>query len=195
MQDDGWVICRVFKKKHLFKGGNEGGGATSSDQMNSTSSHQSRVFNSQYLLQQQGGHGLNYSHIPLALPQYNSHLQLQPQNFIPNKPLGYHDFSALPTSDHQSPLMVKQLMSSADSGCSDQNLPYQPEVGSSCEHHQNLNEWGMIASSHGQLAHGQEDDDSAKNAGVRFDDANASSMSQINQLSLRGEMDFWGYTK
>ncbi|XP_009602081.1 protein BEARSKIN2-like [Nicotiana tabacum] len=201
--DDGWVICRVFMKKHLFKVGNEGSGAASSDQLNSTSSHQSRAFNSQYLLQQQqqqqqGGHSLNYSHIPLALPQYNSHLQLQPQNIIPNKPLGYHDFSALPTSDHQAPLMVKQLMSSADSACSDQNLPYnQQEVGSSCNHHQNLNEWGMIASSHGQLGHGhgQEDDNSAKTAGVRFDDANASSVNQINQLSLRGEMDFWGYTK
>ncbi|XP_060174335.1 protein BEARSKIN2-like [Lycium barbarum] len=184
--DDGWVICRVFKKKHLFKVGNEGGGAASSDQLNSTSSHHSRAFNSQYLLQQQAqaqGHGLNYSHIPLALPPYNSHVQLQAQNFIPtNKPLGYHDFSGTTT---ESPIMLKQLMSSTNSGCSDQNLPYQQEVGSSCDH-QNLNEWGMIAN-----------DDSAKTAGVRFDhDANTSSMNQINQLSVRGEeMDFWGYNK
>ncbi|KAK4337863.1 hypothetical protein RND71_042350 [Anisodus tanguticus] len=189
--DDGWVICRVFKKKHLFKVGSEGGAAASLNQLNNTSSNQPRAFNSQYLLQQQAqGHGLNYSHIPLALPPYNSHVQLQAQNFIPtNKLLGYHGFSR---ETSESPIMLKQLISSTDRGCSDQNLPYHQEVGSNCDH-QNLNEWGMIVTSQ-QL--GQEEDDSAKTVGVRFvHDTNTSSMNQINQLSLSGEMDFWGYTK
>lgn len=33
MQEDGWVVCRVFKKKNLFKvgGNNEGGGGSSSN--------------------------------------------------------------------------------------------------------------------------------------------------------------------
>ena len=55
-----------------------------------------------------------------------------------------------------------------------------------------INEWGMqldrLVTSH--LGH---EDSSSK--GVRFDDGNGSSVQQMNPLSLRGEMDFWGYGK
>lgn len=53
-----------------------------------------------------------------------------------------------------------------------------------------MNEWGVLdrlVTSH------LGNEGSTKE--VRFDDANPQSVHQINQLSLRGEMDFWGYAK
>ncbi|XP_059630262.1 protein BEARSKIN2 [Cornus florida] len=207
--EDGWVVCRVFKKKNLFKvgHGNGGGASMASDQLNNTSNtNQLRTLmhrDSQYLMRPQHTHGnqqafdlyksdlaLNYSHLP-AVPSYpHTH-----------KPMGYHDFSTLPSD---SPLMVKQLMTNPRDceSAGSESLRYQAceqgmDVGT-CEPSQNmvaaardesLNEWGMLdrlVTTH--LGH----EDSAKGGG-RFEDANASSMHQINQLSLRGEMDFWGY--
>ncbi|KAM7477293.1 hypothetical protein LguiB_024536 [Lonicera macranthoides] len=209
--EDGWVICRVFKKKNLFKVGNEGGASMSSDQLNTTSiTNQPRAYShrdNHYLLHQQQQSfdlGLNYSHMPVEVPQYSHNIQAQ--NFIPtHKRLGY-DFSTLPSED--SPLMVKQLMSNPRDQCESgsQDLGYQAcepglEVGT-CEASQsmvaggrdeNLNEWGMIDH---RLVTSQLGGHEDSSKGVRFEDANASSMHQINQLSLRGEMmDFWGYGK
>ncbi|KAI3737232.1 hypothetical protein L2E82_27229 [Cichorium intybus] len=219
--EDGWVICRVFKKKNLFKvGGNEGSrGSTGSDQLNHGSNQPGsfshpRVENHQYLPYHQEQHqhlqtfvdlGLNHGHLPHPYPH------LQAQNFIPtHKPLGY-DFSNLPSED--SPVMVKQLMSNhgeCDSGSCENQLPvgYQAcepglEAGT-CEPPQSMvnaagNQWGMmdrIVTSH--LSSANEDGNSSKEM-VRYENnANASSSSslqQINQLPLRGEMDFWGYGK
>lgn len=174
------MICRVFKKKNLFKViANEGTTDTGSDHLlnSSTSIHQPRTTlithkDSPYLLQHQQhshDHSLNYSHIPTAVAatfphEYNSHnnnIQLA-QNFMS---LGYHhpqDFSSgpLPTSQQSAP---------CESGL---------EVASS---HQNMNndQWGMI------------NDRLVEDANV----ASSSSMNQINHLPLRGEMDFWSYGK
>ncbi|PIN01572.1 hypothetical protein CDL12_25921 [Handroanthus impetiginosus] len=115
--EDGWVVCRVFKKKNLFKVGNsEGGGgghninqngmvmSSSCDQLNmsstsasATSCSQSRSFFTQrndaafnqYLLHPHPA-DLNYSHIPV--PPHHQYPQLEAQNFISthnhiNKPL------------------------------------------------------------------------------------------------------------
>lgn len=224
MQEDGWVICRVFKKKNLFKvGGNEGSGGSmgSSDQLShglnqpGSFSH-ARVDNHQYLPyhQEQPQHlqtivdlGLNHGQLPHQYPH------LQAQNFIPtHKPIGY-DFSNLPSED--SPVMVKQLMSNhgeCDSGSCENQLPvaYQTcepglEVGT-CEPAQSMvnatgNEWGMMDRIHVTNSHisaANEDGDSSKRM-VRYENnANASSsssMQQINQASLHGEMDFWRYGK
>ncbi|KAJ1426491.1 NAC domain [Sesbania bispinosa] len=55
--EDGWVVCRVFKKKNLFKIVNEGGSTHNPDQqINNSSSTNSRSFmhrKNQYLLHQQ----------------------------------------------------------------------------------------------------------------------------------------------
>ncbi|XP_027150470.1 protein BEARSKIN2-like [Coffea eugenioides] len=240
--EDGWVVCRVFKKKNLFKVGNEGGGtgggsgAAASDHLNATAStniNQPRGFmqrENQYLFHQQHHpHVLaGYSHmIPLpSMPhqQQYSAQQIQAQNFIPtHKPqldaVGY-DLSAFSSAASESivvPMMqVKQLMANArdcDSGESDQNntslRTYQQacesglEVGTnSCEpsqhqsmittgDDQNLNEWGMIDP---QLGHAH---DSSKGARFEVGEPNnpSNSMNHVSQLSLRGEMDFWGYGK
>ncbi|GJQ94476.1 protein BEARSKIN2 [Tanacetum coccineum] len=220
VMEDGWVICRVFKKKNLFKvGGSEGSrGSIGSDQLN-LGSNQPGSFsqaNHQYLPYHQEQHqqlqtfvdlGLNHGHLPHQYPH------LQAQNFIPtHKPLGY-DFSNLPSED--SPVMVKQLMTShgeCDSGSCENQLPvgYQAsepglEVGTSCEPTQSLvnpagNEWGMmdrlVTSSH--LGAANEDGDSSKRV-VRYENntnaSSSSTMQPINQLSLHGEMDLWRYGK
>ncbi|XP_043697769.1 protein BEARSKIN2-like [Telopea speciosissima] len=215
LNEDGWVVCRVFKKKHLFKienggGGGGGGGLYSSyHQLNNTlSSNQPGTLtlrDTEYLHRQHiHGLALHYSHIPAAPPYSN----MQPQPIL-------HDFSTLlPSDTTNNPSMVKNLLSNqrdCDSGGGSESLGagqvhYQPhhqaceaglEVGT-CEATQQhmvggrdqegINDWAMLVNSH----LGQED--SSKE--VRFGDANPTSVHQINQLSLRGEMmDFWGYGK
>lgn len=246
-QEDGWVVCRVFKKKNLIKIGNsEGGGGHNGgmimmnsydQQLNmsstsaSTSCSQSRsIFTqrnntiNQYLLHSQHSHDLNYSHIPV--PPHHQYPQLEAQNFIsthnPIKPLmltstsnnyDHHNLLALPTGStadydqHQSPavitnMQVKQFMSSntntstRDHDCesaspaagyqacepgieSDQSSQPMVVSASARDDHQNLNEWDrlVITTSHHQ------------------DSNPTSSINQINQLSLRSEMDFWAYGK
>lgn len=111
VQEDGWVVCRVFKKKNLFKIGNEGSGGGSimhnmnSDQQvnnnnNSSSINhlQARSFmhrssESSYLLHQQNprNSGFELDKPDLALHYPPPHLQnphhqyslFQPQSLIP----------------------------------------------------------------------------------------------------------------
>ncbi|KAL8261144.1 hypothetical protein R6Q59_025193 [Mikania micrantha] len=215
--EDGWVICRVFKKKNLFKvGGSEGSrGSIGSDQFNHGSNQPAGSFsqaNHQYLnynqeqLQTLVDLGLNHSHIPHQYPH------LQAQNFMPtHKPLDY-EFSNFPPED--SPAMVKQLMSN-NGECESGSCENQLQVGynqacepgleaGTCEPAQSMvnatgNEWGMmdrLVTSH--LGAAAEDGDSSKRI-VRYENntnaSSSSSMQQINQLSLHGKMDFWRYEK
>ncbi|KAL6963336.1 hypothetical protein U1Q18_007547 [Sarracenia purpurea var. burkii] len=222
--EDGWVVCRVFKKKNLFKVGNGDGAYCSNsmrqDQVNSASNcNPSRTLthrDNQYLLRHQHIHGsqqtfdlynkseIALNHIPVPYPPHtHTQTHIQEQNLIPTHKLMGYDYLATP-SDH-SPIMVKLLMSNPrDCESGSQHLRYQAcEPGLEVEtldlsrtmvnvssRDENLNEWGMldrVVTPH--LSH----EDSSK--GVRFEDATTSSMHQMNQLSLRGEMDFWGYGK
>lgn len=209
------MICRVFKKKNLFKVGNEGGSSINSDQQlsNTLNASQARTFmhrDNQYLPRQHHNNGNNqatfepelalhhYSHMPAA-SQYSL---FQSQSLLPtHKPLGYDYSTGLPSEP--PPIMVKQLMSNPrDCESGSENLQYQAcesglEVGT-CESAQQMvtgrdegmNEWAML----NRLVTSQlGNEDPSK--GMRFEDANTSSVPQINQLSLRGEMDFWGYGK
>ncbi|KAL4389912.1 hypothetical protein HN51_010857 [Arachis hypogaea] len=235
--EDGWVVCRVFKKKNLFKIGNEGGGGsthTSSDQqLNNSTATNARSFmqrENHYLLhhhqQQQNPRNGNPSssssgfdeldkpelglhHYPhMQNPHYSlfHHSQplLHPQA---HKPIVY-DYSYTPALPSDPPVIAKQLMTNprdCDSGGSE-GLRYQQvsepgmEVGS-CEQAQEMgaaaatrgggegmNEWGVLD----RLVTGNLGNEDSANKGIRFEDANPH---QINQLSLRGEMDFWGYGK
>lgn len=209
------MICRVFKKKNLFKvNGNEGGSSINSDQQlsNTLSSNQPRTFmhrDNQYLPRQQHNNATfepelalhHYSHMPAAASQYSQLFQSQPLLPPAHKPLGY-DYSTGLSSE--PPIMVKQLMTNPrDCESGSENLGrYQAcepglEVGT-CEPAQQmvagrdegLNEWAML----NRLVTSQlGNEDPSK--GMRFEDANTSSVPQINQLSLRGETDFWGYGK
>ncbi|KAJ6975356.1 hypothetical protein D5086_024707 [Populus alba] len=207
--EDGWVVCRVFKKKNLFKVSNEGGAASmnSSDQQLHTSSNQSRASiyrDSQYLVRQHHNHGSTQQTFEPNKPElalYHHHMEtphqyslFPSQTLMPtHKPLGY-DYSVLPS---ESPVMVKQLMSKArDCESGSESLRYQAcepglEVGT-CEAPQQMvagrdDQWAVLVPSH----LGNED----SSEGVAFDAANAPSAHPINQPSLRGEMDFWGYGK
>ncbi|KAJ7949627.1 NAC domain protein [Quillaja saponaria] len=195
--EDGWVVCRVFKKKNLFKIGNEGGSSMNSDQQfnnNTSSTNQSRTLmhrENQYLLRQQqqnpaGNFELNKPELSL----HYSHMQTPPyslfqsQTLLPtHKPIVYDYSSSLPSDN--SPVMVKQFMSNprdCESG-SEAGLRYQvceaglevgncetcPEMGSGREE-QGISEWGMLDRLVNVTTHlGNEE--SAK--GVRFEDANA----------------------
>ncbi|XVE70317.1 hypothetical protein DITRI_Ditri10aG0062700 [Diplodiscus trichospermus] len=220
--EDGWVICRVFKKKNLFKVGNDGASSINSSEQqlsvnNATpSSTQSRSFmhrSDQYLLRHQHNHNtqqnfeLNKAELALhypgmatqtVTPQYSI---FQPQTLV-HKPISYEYPAALPSD---SPVMIKQLISNhRDCESGSESVRYKAcetglEVGT-CEPTQpmavagrdeGLSEWSMLdrlVTSH--IGH----EDSSKS--VRFEDStNAPSVHLINQLSLRGEMDFWSYEK
>ncbi|KAK4285040.1 hypothetical protein QN277_001787 [Acacia crassicarpa] len=236
--DDGWVVCRVFKKKNLFKIGNEGNSMHNTDQQLNTSSsiNQPRSFmhsrESQYLLlHQQNPRTSSSSGFQLEKPElalhYPPHLQnpqyslFQAQALLPPA-THYTSYSSALPSDTPS-LAAKQLMTNpaatgdCDSGGGgSEGLRYQvsetanmevgtceptghQEIGTTRED-QGFNEWGVLdrlvvtSSSH---HHHIGNEESSK--GVRFEDANnPQSVHQINhqqQLSLRGEVDFWGYGK
>ncbi|KAJ8749174.1 hypothetical protein K2173_018645 [Erythroxylum novogranatense] len=206
------IVCRVFKKKILFKLGNGGGTSinTSEQQINSctTQPHNFIHKDTRSLFNQNHTRGTHQPfevnskpELDLLYPHMTSqYSQLQSQALMPthNKSLGY-DYSTLSS---ETPVMVKQLMSNArdcESGCG--SLRYQAtcepalEV-TTCEpsqvltgrDHEGLIEWAMldrIVTSH------MGNEDSSKR--VRYEDANGSSVHPVNHL--RGEMDFWGYGK
>ncbi|KAJ6744646.1 hypothetical protein OIU79_030886 [Salix purpurea] len=103
--------------------------------------------------------------------------------------------------------MVKQLMSNPrDCESGSESLRYHAcepglevctceapqQMVAGREDHLGLNKWAML--DRVVTSHLGNDQDSSK--GVRFDDAsNAPSTHPINQLSLREEMNFWGYGK
>lgn len=205
------MVCRVFKKKNLFKIGNEGT-HNPDQQMNNSSSTNGRSFmhrENHYLLHQQqnprNSPGLELDKPELALhyphlqnPQYSL---FQSQNLLQTpKPMVF-DYSYASSLPSDTPIMAKQLMANPrDCESGSDGLRYQVsesgiEVGS-CEPNQEMgggrgegiNEWGVLdrlVTSH----LGNEE----SNKGVRFEEANPQSVHQINQLSLRGEMDFWAY--
>nr|KYP68776.1 NAC domain-containing protein 12 [Cajanus cajan] len=184
--EDGWVVCRVFKKKNLFKIGNEGGGSTHNpdQQMNNSSSTNARSFmhrENHYLLHQQQNPrnssgleldkpelALHYPHLHHQNPQY-SLFQSQPL-LQAQKPMVY-DYSYASSLPSDTPIMAKQLMTNPRD----------------CESGEGINEWGVLD----RLVTSQLGNEES-NKGVRFEEANPH---QINQLSLRGGMDFWAYGK
>ncbi|KAF5780479.1 putative transcription factor NAM family [Helianthus annuus] len=211
--EDGWVICRVFKKRNLFKvGGNEASSGSVATEERANSMYQSRPYS----------YGLDQSHQYLTYQQQHQHQQQQ--NFhlgvnythhqyphlitTTHKPLGC-GFLNLPTED--SPIMVRQLMSNhreCDSGSCENQLdvgyhacepglevdisePTQNMINANVRE-ETSNEWGMIdrlVTSH--LVQHNGDANSTKGVLRYRDDAtSSSSMQPINQLSLRGGMEF-----
>lgn len=208
------MVCRVFKKKNLFKIGSEGVSTHNHQEqqqmnINISSGTNPRSFmhrENQYLLhhQQQQNHSAGFEHEKPELSLHYQHLQqnsqysslFQSQSLLhAQKPLEVNfDYSYASSSLHsEQPITVKQLMTNPrDCESGSDGLRYQVsesgiEVGS-CEPPRSggdgMNEWGMLD----RLVN----EDSTKLGGSRFEDANNH---QINQLSLRGEMDIWGYGK
>ncbi|KNA24792.1 hypothetical protein SOVF_012420 [Spinacia oleracea] len=221
--EDGWVICRVFKKKNLFKiGGDQigGGGTTTSatsDQLlcnpsGSSNGNQSRLFIPR-------DHTNNNSH-----SQYPHHLLLRndPQttstfDLYMNKPdLGLHSYPHShqigplhPPPDQYPTHHLYQAPTDCDGGGGGGGgggVPTALEV-TVCEpsdphhhhHHQaGINEWAMLDR---VIGHQQDDhpDTTANNdltsTVLEMNQQQQQQQQQHQQLSLRGEMDFWGYAK
>ncbi|KAI3761113.1 hypothetical protein L1987_51521 [Smallanthus sonchifolius] len=207
--EDGWVICRVFKKRNLFKvRGNKASSGSITLEERANNMYQTRpisygVDNHQYLTYQQQQQqqqscdlGLNYTH------QY--------PHFIgtTHKPLGC-GFLNLPSED--SPIMVRQLMSNrreCDSGsCENQlDLGYptcepglevdisEPTLNmiDASVREDTSNEWGMIdrpVTSHLVVQHNEDANSTKGMLRYRDDATSSSSLQPINQLSLQG-MEF-----
>ncbi|KAJ6360425.1 hypothetical protein OIU76_016319 [Salix suchowensis] len=192
-EEDGWVVCRVFKKKNLFKVSNDGGAASmnsSDQQLHTSSSNQYSHYSS---LRHHHNHNHNHGSIQQALePNKPDQLALHyhhtetphqyslfpSQTLMPtdHKPLGY-GYSALPS----------------ESKACETGLEVGAQMVSRRDDHLGMNEWDMIDRDIIVTSHlGNEDSSKA----VRFQDANAPSVHPlVNQLSFRGEMDFWGYGK
>ncbi|KAF5741956.1 protein BEARSKIN1 [Tripterygium wilfordii] len=217
--EDGWVVCRVFKKKNLFKvvGDNEGAGGSinSSDQQFNTTT----ISSSGISIHDQPAAARNFTqrdnhYLLNKQPEFGLHHY--PHNINSTPPHQYSLFQhqhLLPSNYSDSPLMLKQLMSNprdceggseyqaaaCESGlelgtCTE---PTQQMVAAaSRDHEQGLNEWAMydrLLTTPTTSHLGNED---SSKGGLRFQDTNnASSVHPINQLSLRGEMDFWGFEK
>lgn len=221
------MVCRVFKKKNLFKVGNEGGGGgghhhIGSDQLSTGSANQSQSHqrmmmmqrdNNSYMLHSQQALNYSHHHIPVAGPHL--YTQIQPQNFIPStnhRIIGYEFPAAanmmIPSESSSPPIMVvKQLMAARDceSGANNNCDSAGLEVGLTSSHQsleeeqQNLNDWpGMIDHHHHRLVGNPNEETSKSHVRSTFEDANntsTTSMTHMNQLSLRNEMDFWSYGK
>ncbi|XP_047976054.1 protein BEARSKIN1 [Salvia hispanica] len=187
--EDGWVVCRVFKKKNLFKisgssGEGGGGGGNGGGVMADHNSYNAAASMNQYMLHSHSQHAadLNYSHIPVD-HQYS---QVEPHNFH-LKPLmltSASNYDHQDYNDHQhhpppliNNMQVKDLMSRDD--CESTATPQPPSFQScepalECDQHasQPMSQWDplVVTSSH-------------------------TNPTQINHLSLRSEMDFWAYGK
>ncbi|EEF28767.1 NAC domain-containing protein, putative [Ricinus communis] len=209
--EDGWVVCRVFKKKNLFKVGNEATTSINSSDhqhLNSNSNNpsitiQPRSFmhrDSQLLLRDQLPFELNkpelaLHHYPhnMATSQYSL---FQVQTLMPTqtKPVGYDQYPNPARDCESGSESLRYDQAGLDVGsCEPTHHHHQQQMGiGRDEGGAGLNDqWAMLDRI--VTPHIGEDDSSK---GVRFEDANASSVNPINHLSLRGEMmDFWGYGK
>ncbi|KAL4313470.1 hypothetical protein GQ457_01G015940 [Hibiscus cannabinus] len=217
--EDGWVVCRVFKKKNLFKVSNNGGSSMNSSdhQLNNSTSSGSQTqplsfihrSSDQYNLNNATPQSLELNKAELALhypppphhmsaptPQYSL---FQTQTLVPTHKasLGYNEYPpsiGLPSESHHHPIMIKQLMGNPRECESVRYQACETSLEGVGGGRDDENEWGMLdrlVTSHMGL--GQD-----SNKGVRFEDSAATdgtSVHPINQLSLRGEMDFWGYEK
>ncbi|XP_074314125.1 protein BEARSKIN2-like [Silene latifolia] len=211
--EDGWVVCRVFKKKNLFKiGGEQQGTTTTTSSTNSdhqllitgsSSNNQSRPFIPRDHTNTQYHHHHNHHHLMLRNEQATSstfdlYMNNNNNNNKPDLGVGLLTY----THPHQ----ITPLDYTTTSHHPHQLL-YQsgPEAGPTLEmaaepsdphHHQGINEWTML--DRAVVGHPQDDEVQGGNNNNNGNDL-SSTVHDINQqqqqLSLRGEMDFWGYDK
>lgn len=188
------MICRVFKKKNdLFKVSNVG-----SSSLFAVDDHPSprAIVNYQqaptpgHLHADEGDqhgdmqtfheHCLHRYH-PLSAPNYTNSGQIHVQCHGDHGPMPpFYDFPAV-TGESSPANMVKQLL--ATMGCAESD-PAQQMVDHGSEE-AGLSDWALSVTT------GQVDDPSKA---ARFGDAYMP-VHQINRLSIRGEMDLWGYGK
>ncbi|XP_038890265.1 protein BEARSKIN2-like [Benincasa hispida] len=212
IREDGWVVCRVFKKKNLFKvtnegvGGGGGGSSANSDQHVNNNAHSSASIatphtfmhrDSQYQLRQpqqnyashptfelnKSDLALHYIPTPLPTSHNFPHHHLFHPNLSPIKP-------GLPGSSAAYDYPALSSLPPDAPLMVKQLMSNNSETGQPTD---GMTEpWAMLdrlVTSH----LGNED----SNKDVRFDtNTGSSSVSfQINQLSVESEMTFGGYAK
>ncbi|CAL9122524.1 unnamed protein product [Musa textilis] len=163
--DDGWVVCRVFKKKCFFKGSGEGSTSQAMENhMSVAASHdQSPSLSSHYIHPNLGHHhhhnGLYYSQMPTG-PYSHGQVQDQMTN---HRPSGY-DFGVLP-GDSAPIVKPYDGALAAAAAC----------VGMQSERDPGPNEWAVLDGIAAQQQQQQQMNQMASQRG--------------------GEMDLWGYGK
>ncbi|KAJ0240927.1 Protein BEARSKIN2 [Hirschfeldia incana] len=193
--EDGWVVCRVFMKKNLFKVVNDGGSnINSADQYNQDASNNNTTLQARSFMHGDSPYRLVRNHGATTFELNKPDLSLQQYPPIFHKPpsLGFDYSSGLPRDCESAASEGLQYQQACEQGL---------EVGT-CEtvanhnNQQGLAEWSMmdrLVTCH------VGNEDSSK--GIRFEDGNNNSAAVVqpvptsNQLSLRSEMDFWGYSK
>ncbi|KAL9229928.1 hypothetical protein vseg_005341 [Gypsophila vaccaria] len=204
--EDGWVVCRVFKKKNLFKvgGDQQSGGTTSSnnsaDQLllhGSTSNNntQSRPFiprDNQYQYHHQHQHQQHQ----LLLRNEQATSTTTFDLYMNNKPtadLGLHNYThphqITPLPDYDAIAHPNQLYNNTEeAGPTLEMAACEPSDPHHHHHHQGINEWTMLD----RAVVG--DDEQGNGMPTTVHDMSQQQQQQ-QQLSIRGEMDFWGYAK
>ncbi|XP_010542367.1 PREDICTED: protein BEARSKIN2 [Tarenaya hassleriana] len=178
LSEDGWVICRVFKKKNLFKVGNEASSSINSSEQNiHDSSHHNNVVQARSFMHRDIPYQFVRQHVsPFELNKPELALQYPPV------PAMFQSQPMIPSS-HYSSCLPRDCESAASEGIRYQQA-CEPglEVGT-CETG-GQGEWAML--------------DRLVTCHMGNEDGNNSSSVQpaaTSQLTLRGEMDFWGYDK
>ncbi|CAN6868154.1 unnamed protein product [Brassica oleracea] len=196
LSEDGWVVCRVFMKKNLFKVVNDGGSSiNSADQYNhDASNNNNNTLQARSFMHGDSPYQLVRNHGATTFELNKPDLSLHPYPPIFHKPpsLGVDYSSGFPRDCESAASEGLQYQQACEPGL---------EVGTSetvanHNHQQGLGEWSMMDRL--VTCHlGNED----SSRGIRFEDGNNNSSAVVqpvptsNQLSLRSEMDFWGYSK
>ncbi|CAA7033225.1 unnamed protein product [Microthlaspi erraticum] len=194
--EDGWVVCRVFMKKNLFKVVNEGGSSiNSTDQYNHDASNNNNTLQARSFMQRDSPYQLVRNHGATTFELNKPDLVLHQYPPIFHKPpsLGFDYTSGLTRDCESAASEGLQYQQACETGL---EVGTCETVASHNNHQQGLGEWAMmdrLVTCH----MGNED----SSRGIRFEDVNNNSSSvaeqvpATNQLSLRSEMDFWGYSK
>ncbi|KAJ8465803.1 hypothetical protein OPV22_028355 [Ensete ventricosum] len=173
--DEGWVVCRVFKKKCFFKvGGDASTGQATENHVNVGAGHQQpRALSSQYMHPNLTHH---YHHFHRHNPNlYHSHMPAnayshgQVQDLLTNhRPSGY-DFAVLPGD---ASAVVKPYDGGLELAAGACEVMKDP--GS--------NQWAMLEGMDGRLGGAS---------------GEAAAARQMNPMASQrgGEMDLWGYGK
>ncbi|XP_010538892.1 PREDICTED: protein BEARSKIN2-like [Tarenaya hassleriana] len=176
--EDGWVVCRAFKKKNLFKVRNEEGSSINSSEQDNNGL-QARGFmhrDSQYHLHQTTFE-LNKPELALHYPPISTMFQSQ---------------AIIPSSHKPPPSIVYDYSSGLPRDCSHESAASEGlQYGQGCEPtglEVGTGEWAMLDR---LVTYHMGNEDSSRG----MTNNSSSVQPDGNQLSLGGEMDFWGFAK
>jgi len=185
----------VFMKKNLFKVVNEGSSSINSlDQHNHDASNNNHALQARSFMHRDSPYQLVRNHGAMTFELNKPDLALHQYPPIFHKPpsLGFDYSSGLARDSESAASEGLQYQQACEPGLDVGTC----ETVASHNHQQGLGEWAMmdrLVTCH----MGNED----SSRGITYEDGNNNSSSVVqpvpatNQLTLRSEMDFWGYSK